>query len=56
MLVVKNPPAGDAGLILASGRSPEEEMTTDPSILASGILQAEEPGVDMVHRVTKSWT
>lgn len=56
MLVVKNPPAGDAGLICASGRSSEEEMTTDPSILAGGILHEEEPEGDMVHKVINSWT
>ena len=39
--------AGDAGLILGSGRSPEEgplKKTTHSSILAWRILWTEEPG------------
>ena len=31
--MVKNPPAGDVGLIFSSGRSPEEEMTLTPVFL-----------------------
>ena len=43
---VKNPPddAGDAGLIPGSGRSLEEEMATQSSILAWRIPWTEEPG------------
>ena len=49
VLVVKNPPAnaGDAkdwGLIPGSGRSLEEEMTPNFSILAGKIPWVEEPG------------
>ena len=36
--------AGDAGSILASGRSPEEEMAVHSSIFAWGIPSTEEPG------------
>ena len=44
--VVKNPPAsaGDRGSIPGSGRSPEEAMTTQSSILAWRIPWTEEPG------------
>ena len=44
--MVKNLPAnaGDAGLILGLGRSPEEEMATHSSILAWEIPWTEEPG------------
>ena len=43
--VAKNLPAnaGDVGSILGSGRSPEEEMTAYPSILAWKIPWTEEP-------------
>ena len=45
---VKNPPAsardtGDSGSIPESGRSPEEEMATCSSILASELPRTEEP-------------
>ena len=43
--MAKNLPANaDAGSILGSGRSPEEEMAAYPSILAWKIPWAEEPG------------
>ena len=44
--VVKNPPtnAGDTGMILEWGRSLEEEMATQSSILAWEIPRTEEPG------------
>ena len=44
--MVKNAPAnaGDMGLVLGSGRSLEEEMTTYSSILAWRILWTEESG------------
>ena len=44
--VVNNPPAsaGDAGLILGLGRSPEEGNGNHSSILAWRIPWAEEPG------------
>ena len=44
--VVENPPAsaGDAGLILGSGRSTGEENGTHSSILAWESPWAEEPG------------
>ena len=43
--MIKNLPAnaGDAGLILGLGRSPEEEMATHSSILAWEIPWTEEP-------------
>ena len=44
--MVKNPPtnAGDTGMILEWGRSLEEEMATQSSILAWEIPRTEEPG------------
>ena len=57
--MVKNPPAntGDAGYtgsIPGSGRSPEEEMAIQSSILAWKIPWTEEPGGATVHGVAKS--
>ena len=57
--VVKSPlaNAGDTGLILGLGKSPEEETATHSSILAWKIPWTEEPGrLHTVHEVTKSWT
>ena len=50
--MVNNPPAnaGDAGLILRSGRSPGE-MATHSNTLAWEILWTEEPGELQRHRV-----
>ena len=47
--MVKHPPANagdvrDAVLIPRLGRSPEKEMATHPSVLASEIPWTEEPG------------
>ena len=44
--VVKNLPAnaGEVGLMPGSGRSPEKEIATHPSILACKIPWTEEPG------------
>ena len=58
-LVVKNLPANagdirDVGLILGSGRSPEEGMATHSSILAWRIPRTEEPGGFTVYRVAES--
>ena len=58
--MVKNPPAkaggaGDADLILGSGRSPEKEMATESSILAWEIPWTEEPGrLYIVHGIAES--
>ena len=60
-LVVKNPPANagdirDADSIPGLGRSPEESMATDSSILAWRIPMDKGAWQASVHRVTKSQT
>ena len=60
MLVVKNLPASagdvrDVGSIPGLGRSLENRMAMDSSVLAWKILWIEEPG-SSVHGVTNSWT
>ena len=47
---------GDMGSISGSGRSLEEEMATQDSILACKIHGTEEPRGAIVHGVTKSQT
>ena len=54
----KNPPAkaGDEGSIPGSGRPPEEEMATHPSVLAWRIPRTEEPGGLHFMEVSESQT
>ena len=58
LIVVKGLPGkvGDMDLISGSGRSLEEEMATQDSILACKIHGTEEPRGAIVHGVTKSQT